>query len=76
VTGVAMAAVIGEALSVEGYALAGAIVLVADSQAEATAAWDALPPDTALLIMTTRAAGWLADRLAQHPAILTAVLRP
>ena len=75
-TGMAIAAVIGEALSVEGYALAGVIVLVADSQAEVAAAWVALPPDTALLIMTTRAAGWLADRLAQRPAILTAVLRP
>jgi len=72
----ATAAVIGEALSVEGYALAGATVLVADSQAGAAAAWDALPPDTALLVMTTRAAEWLADRLAERPAILTAVLRP
>lgn len=72
----AAAAVIGEALAVEGYALAGAVVLRADSQAEAAAAWDALPPDTALLIMTARAAGWLAGRLAERPAILTAVLRP
>jgi vacuolar-type H+-ATPase subunit F/Vma7 len=72
----ATAAVIGEALAVEGYALAGAIVLAADSQAEAAAVWDALPPDTALLIVTTRAAGWLADQLAQRPTILTAVLRP
>jgi len=70
----ALAAVIGEALAVEGYALAGAVVLAADSQAEAAAAWDALPPDTALLIMTDRAAGWLADLLAQRPAFLTAVL--
>ena len=72
----ATAAVIGEALAVEGYALAGAVVLAADSQAEAAAAWDALPPDTALLIMTARAADWLAGRLAERPAILTAVLRP
>jgi len=72
----ATAAVIGEALSVEGYALAGATVLVADSQAGAAAAWGALPPDTALLVMTARAAEWLADRLAERPAILTAVLRP
>jgi vacuolar-type H+-ATPase subunit F/Vma7 len=72
----ATAAVIGEALAVEGYTLAGAVVLGADSQAEAAAAWDALPPDTALLIMTARAADWLAGRLAERPAILTAVLRP
>jgi vacuolar-type H+-ATPase subunit F/Vma7 len=72
----ATAAVIGEALAVEGYTLAGAVVLEADGQAEAAAAWDALPPDTALLIMTARAADWLAGRLAERPAILTAVLRP
>ena len=72
----AIAAVIGEALAVEGYALAGAIVLTADSRAEAVAAWHSLPPDTALLIVTACAAEWLADRLAQRPAILTAVLRP
>ena len=72
----ATAAVIGEALAVEGYALAGAVVRGADSEAEATAAWDSLPQDTALLIMTERAAQWLAGRLAERPAILTAVLRP
>jgi len=72
----ATAAVIGEALAVEGYALAGAIVHAADTRAEATAAWEALPPDTALVIMTARAAAWLADRLSQRPDILTAMMRP
>ena len=72
----ATAAVIGDELTVEGYALAGAIVHAADSHAEATAAWDALPPDTALVIMTARAATWLTDRLSKRPDILTAVLRP
>jgi vacuolar-type H+-ATPase subunit F/Vma7 len=72
----ATAAVIGEALAIEGYALAGVIVHAADSQAEATAAWEALAPDTALVIMTARAAAWLADRLSQRPDILTAMMRP
>ena len=71
----ASAAVIGEALAVEGYALAGAVVLGADSEAEADSAWAALPPDTVLLILTAQAAHWLASRLAERPAILTAVLR-
>ncbi|HTR92294.1 MAG TPA: hypothetical protein VMI73_11190 [Trebonia sp.] len=71
----AVAAVIGETLAVEGYALAGAVIRGADSEAEAAAAWDALPPDTALLIVTAQAAQWLASRLAERPAILTAVLR-
>ncbi len=72
----ATAAVIGSTLAVEGYALAGAIVHAADSAAEATAAWEALPPDTALVIMTDSAAAWLADRLPQRPDILTAMMRP
>lgn len=72
----ATAAVIGEALAVEGFALAGAIVHAADSRDEATAAWDALASDTALVILTARAAGWLADRLPQRPGILIAVKRP
>jgi vacuolar-type H+-ATPase subunit F/Vma7 len=73
---VATAAVIGEALSVEGYALAGAIVCPAESQDEADAAWAGLPPDTVLLIMTATAAGWLTDRVAERSDILTAVLPP
>jgi vacuolar-type H+-ATPase subunit F/Vma7 len=72
----ATAAVIGEALEVEGYALAGAIVHAAASRTEATAAWEELPPDTALVVMTATAAAWLADRLPQRPDILTAVMRP
>lgn len=70
------AAVIGDALVVEGYALAGAIVHAADSQAEAADAWEALAPDTALVIMTPSAAAWLADRLTQRPDILTAMMQP
>ena len=68
------AAVIGEALRVEGYALAGAVVRPAESQDEVHAAWQSLPPDTILLIMTAIAAAWLADRTAERPDILTAVI--
>ncbi len=72
----ATAAVIGEALTVEGYALAGAIVYPAGTEAAAIAAWDALAADTALVVMTAAVAGWLARRLSQRPGILTAVIRP
>lgn len=72
----ATAAAIGEALAIEGYALAGAAVYPADSQDETTAAFDALPADTALLVLTASAAGWLTDRLGQRPDILTAVMEP
>jgi vacuolar-type H+-ATPase subunit F/Vma7 len=71
-----VAAVIGEALSVEGYALAGAVVRPAESQDEARAAWQSLPPDTVLLIMTASAAGWLAAETAGRPDVLTVVMPP
>jgi vacuolar-type H+-ATPase subunit F/Vma7 len=72
----ATAAVIGEALAVEGYALAGAMIYAAQNDEEAVAAFQALPADTALLILTASAAEWLADRLRQRPEILAAVMRP
>lgn len=68
------AAVIGAQLTVEGYALAGATVCAAESQGEAVAAWEALPRDTVLLILTASAAAWLAERVAQRPEILTVVM--
>ena len=70
------AAAIGDGLAVEGYALADVLVYPADSQGEAVAAWAALPADTALVIMTETAAGWLASELADRPDVVTAVLRP
>ena len=72
----ATAAVIGDELAVAGYALAGAAVFPASNKDEAAAAFEALPADTALLVLTSSAAAWLADRLAQCPEILTAVMRP
>lgn len=73
---VATAAVIGEELAVEGYALAGCVLLPADNPDELNSAWQALPPDTVLLILTDSAASWLAERLAQRPDIMTAVMAP
>jgi vacuolar-type H+-ATPase subunit F/Vma7 len=72
----ATAAVIGEALAVEGYALAGAVVYPADSPEAATAAFDALPPGTALVILTTNAAASLAGKLDRRADILTVVMKP
>ena len=72
----ATAAVIGETLTVEGYVLAGAVGYPASTEPEATAAFDALPAGTALLVMTADVAEWLASRLRQRPDILTAVMRP
>jgi hypothetical protein len=72
----ASAAIIGEELAVEGYALAGCVLLPANNPDEVNSAWQALPPDTVLLILTQTAATWLGDRLAQRPDIMTAVMPP
>jgi vacuolar-type H+-ATPase subunit F/Vma7 len=69
------AAVIGEELLVQGYAMAGAIVYPAESPAEASAAWASLPPDTAVVILTAGAAAWLGADIEQRPAVLTVVMK-
>jgi len=71
----AMAAALGEALRVEGYALAGAVVLCAEGPDEAQRAWRSLPPDVAVLVLTDRAASWLGDTLRSRPDVLIAVMR-
>lgn len=55
------AAVIGEAVRIAGFALAGALVLPAEDAEQARAAWRALPDDVAVLLLTGRAAAWLGD---------------
>lgn len=57
----ARAAVIGEATMVAGYGLAGVMVCPADTRAEAVAAWQSLPPQVAVVMVTARAAGWLGQ---------------
>lgn len=68
------AAVIGEELRVQGYALAGALVCAADDGASARRAWRALPADVAVVVLTATAAGWLDDELTRRPELLTAVM--
>jgi vacuolar-type H+-ATPase subunit F/Vma7 len=69
------AAVIGEELRVQGYALAGALVCPAEDHDAAAAAWHSLPPDIAVAILTPRTAAWLGDELGQRPSVLTVVMR-
>ncbi|MFG1749176.1 hypothetical protein [Streptosporangium sandarakinum] len=54
-------AIIGEAVRVTGYGLAGALVLPAEDPGEVRAAWRGLGPDVAVAILTPRAAAALAD---------------
>ncbi|WP_220502009.1 V-type ATP synthase subunit F [Microbispora sp. H10670] len=55
-TGVGSVAVIGEAVRVAGFGLAGALVLVAEDAAEVRTAWRSLGPGVAVVVLTPRAA--------------------
>ena len=72
----ARAAVIGEAVRTAGFALAGAVVLPAESPEEARAAWDSLPADIAVLVLTPRAADWLGEAPKSRRDVLLAVMPP
>jgi vacuolar-type H+-ATPase subunit F/Vma7 len=64
----ARAAVIGEATRTAGFALAGAVVLVAEDQDEARAAWRSLPADIAVLVLTPSSAAWLGEDPTTPPS--------
>lgn len=70
-----LAAALGEALRVDGFALAGAVVLRAEGPDEALAAWRSLPADVGVLVLTARAASWLGDAVRSRPDVLIAVMR-
>ena len=67
-------AIIGEELRVQGYALAGGVVCVADDEVSARRAWQKLPGDVAVVVLSARAAGWLASELAGRPGLLPVVM--
>lgn len=70
-------AAIGTGPRVEGFALAGALALTAETPDAVRGAWDGLDPDVVLVILTPSAAAALAGRL-DDPATtrLTAVTPP
>jgi len=64
--------VLGESVVVDGFALAGAVVVQADDPAAVRKAWATLPVDTAVVVLSAAAAavlGTAAD--ARDDAILT-----
>jgi hypothetical protein len=65
---------LGEALRVGGFALAAVEVVAAESPEEVVAAWQRLPEDTAVLLLTPMARSALADRLRERPRLLHARL--
>jgi vacuolar-type H+-ATPase subunit F/Vma7 len=64
---------IGEPALVAGYAMAGATTMPAQGPDEVRRAWDSLPSDTTLVILTAAAAGALDGRLSGTD-LLTAVM--
>jgi vacuolar-type H+-ATPase subunit F/Vma7 len=54
-------AAIGAEVAVQGFGLAGALVLPADGPDEARAAWRSLPADVVVLILTPDAAAALPE---------------
>lgn len=76
-------AVIGELVRVQGFGLAGALVLPAEEPADVRAAWRSLPADVVVVILTPAAAETLPERegrliavLPEREGRLTAVLSP
>jgi vacuolar-type H+-ATPase subunit F/Vma7 len=72
---VARVAVVGEQVRVQGFALAGAQVLVAEDAQAVGAAWRALDGDVAVVVLTDRAAAALGDELERRWP-LTVVMPP
>lgn len=64
---------LGEAARVAGYVLAGVTVIGTDVDG-AEAAWQRLPDDTGLVLLTPAAADALADDLSRHEQLLWTVL--
>lgn len=67
-------AVIGEALRICGYGLAGAVLCPAADEGQAIRAWRVLPGDVEVAVLTPAAARWLSADLGHRPAILPVVL--
>ena len=68
------AAAIGEHTRIAGYALAGVEVLVAENPPSALSAWEALPADVSLLIVTPMAEEALREQMVERPDLLRARL--
>lgn len=59
--GQGIVAALGERALVEGYGLAGALVLPAESDAEVLRSWAAMPAEVTAVVLTPRAAATLGQ---------------
>jgi vacuolar-type H+-ATPase subunit F/Vma7 len=71
----ARVAVVGELVRVQGFDLAGALVLAAEDAAGVRAAWGSLDAEVAVVVLTDRAAAALGDELERRWP-LTVVMPP
>ncbi|HNV10276.1 MAG TPA: hypothetical protein PKN27_02945 [Propionibacteriaceae bacterium] len=67
-------AALGELARLEGYRLAGAIVLAADTEDDVRRSWAGLADDTAVVLLTPRAADALGTARTAPGAPMTVVL--
>jgi vacuolar-type H+-ATPase subunit F/Vma7 len=67
-------AALGEQALIEGFRLAGASVLAAETDDDVRAGWAAIPGNAKVVILTPRAAAALGARLADPQSPMTVVL--
>ncbi len=67
-------AAIGRPSEVAGFGLAGALVLPARTRAEVRAAWDGLPDDVAVVVLTAESSADLDERPRRPREPLTVVM--
>jgi vacuolar-type H+-ATPase subunit F/Vma7 len=65
---------LGERRHVEGFALAGVRVVTAEDEAGVRTAWEALGPEVAVVLLTSRAQKCLADLLSSRPEAIWTVI--
>jgi len=70
----ARVAVVGELVRVQGFDLAGALVLAAEDAAGVRAAWGSLDAEVAVVVLTDRAAAALGDELERRRWPLAVVM--
>ena len=63
-------AVFGESPVVDGWALAGSLVVTAAGEAEVGRAWERLPEDIEVVVVTSAAAALLGDRAAERMVVV------
>jgi vacuolar-type H+-ATPase subunit F/Vma7 len=67
-------AALGEPIRVQGFALAGALSVAAEEPEAVRRAWESLPHDVVVVVLSPAAAGALGERRRARRGILTVVM--